>query len=100
MNCVPKDFTVKQLVEAFKAGSLLRNDDYQRGEQWSEVQKAVFIDSIFRAYPVPPLFLNVVESAGLDNTPVREHEIVDGQPSQDRTWLIRMSGLYRSTTIN
>jgi hypothetical protein len=79
MNVEEKKYTVKQLVEAFRAGSLLRNPEYQRGEAWSEIQKATFIDSLFRAYPVPALFLHVVESPGLEDKPTRKHEIVDGQ---------------------
>lgn len=70
---------VSRLVKAFQAGSLLRNAEYQRGEQWRLQQKAGFVDSIFRNYPVPPLFLLAVENEGLDDTPVKKWEIVDGQ---------------------
>ena len=80
MQVVEKKYSVQKLIDAFKSGSLLRNDEYQRGEAWSELQKAAFIDSIFRAYPVPALFLHEVESAGLDDAPTKKHEIVlDGQ---------------------
>jgi Protein of unknown function DUF262 len=79
MNAQEKKYTVAKLVKAFNAGSLIRNPEYQRGEQWSEVQKATFVDSIFRAYPVPALFLHVVESPGLEDSPTKKHEIVDGQ---------------------
>jgi hypothetical protein len=79
MNVKERQLSVAKLVQAFKAGSLLRNPEYQRGEAWSEVQKATFIDSLFRAYPVPALFLHVVESAGLEDAPTTKHEIVDGQ---------------------
>jgi Protein of unknown function DUF262/HNH endonuclease len=79
MNVSPRKFTVSKLVQAFKSGHLLRNPEYQRGEAWSEVQKATFIDSLLRAYPVPALFLHVVESAGLEDAPTKKFEIVDGQ---------------------
>ncbi len=79
MNVEEKKLSVLKLVLAFEAGSLLRNPEYQRGEAWSEVQKATFIDSLFRAYPVPAIFLHVVENAGLDDAPTKKHEIVDGQ---------------------
>jgi uncharacterized protein with ParB-like and HNH nuclease domain len=79
MNVAPKKFTVERLVNAFDSGHLLRNPEYQRGEAWSETQKATFIDSLFRAYPVPALFLHVVESAGLEDAPAKKFEIVDGQ---------------------
>src|SRR5260370_22963077 len=74
-----KKMAVSKLVQAFESGSLLRNPEYQRGEAWSEIQKATFIDSLFRAYPVPALFLHVVENVGLEDTPTRKFEIVDGQ---------------------
>lgn len=79
MNFEEKKFTVLRLVQSFNAGSLLRNPEYQRGEAWSELQKASFIDSIFRSYPLPALFLRVVESPGLEDVPSRRFEIVDGQ---------------------
>lgn len=79
MKVAERSFSVEKLVQAFNAGSLLRNAEYQRGEAWSEVQKAAFIDSIFRDYPVPALFLHVVESVGLEDAPTKKFEIVDGQ---------------------
>ncbi len=79
MNVLPKEFTVKKLITAFKSGQLLRNAEYQRGEQWSEVQKATFIDSLFRDYPVPAIFLHVIVGEGLEDTPTKKFEVVDGQ---------------------
>lgn len=79
MNVEEKKFSVEKLVKAFSAGSLLRNPEYQRGEAWSEVQKATFIDSLLRDYPVPALFLHVVEDAGLEDAPAKKFEVVDGQ---------------------
>lgn len=79
MNVDEKKFSVEKLVKAFSAGSLLRNSEYQRGEAWSEVQKATFIDSLLRAYPVPAIFLHVVEDDGLEDVPTKKFEIVDGQ---------------------
>lgn len=79
MKYTKDSLKVSRLVAAFQAGSLLRNAEYQRGEQWSLQQKAGFVDSIFRNYPVPPLFLLAVENEGIDDTPVTKWEIVDGQ---------------------
>lgn len=79
MNTTERKFRVAKLVDAFSAGSLLRNPEYQRGEAWREHQKAAFVDSFFRAYPLPPLFLYVREAPGLEGHPVRKFEIVDGQ---------------------
>jgi len=79
MNVEEKKLSIAKLVQAFKAGSLLRNPEYQRGEAWSDVQKATFIDSLLRTYPVPAIFLHVVEGAGLEDAPTKKYEIVDGQ---------------------
>jgi hypothetical protein len=74
-----KKYTVNRLVEALNSGALLRNEEYQRGAAWSELQKAAFVDSLFRRYPVPALFLHEVQSVGLADAPSVKHEIVDGQ---------------------
>jgi len=79
MKTRERKFSVAKLVQAFNAGQLLRNPEYQRGEAWREYQKAAFIDSIFRDYPVPALFLFVVETVGLEDRPAKKFEIVDGQ---------------------
>jgi len=49
MKFEPKKYTVSELIEAFKATELRRADEYQRGEVWDKVQKARFIDSLFRS---------------------------------------------------
>lgn len=79
MDVKEMKFSIEKLVKALKAGSLLRNPEYQRGEAWSETQKAKFIDSLMRGYPIPALFLHVVESEGLEDAPTGKYEIVDGQ---------------------
>lgn len=79
MKVTESKYTVTRLVQALSSGSLLRNDEYQRGAAWTELQKAAFIDSIFRGYPVPALFLHEVHSPGLDDHPSVKYEIVDGQ---------------------
>lgn len=79
MEVKQKPFAIKKLVSTFDSGQLVRNSEYQRGEAWSEVQKAAFVDSVFRSYPVPALFLHRVETIGLDDAPSSRHEIVDGQ---------------------
>jgi hypothetical protein len=79
MQVSQEKYKISELVQAFKAGSLLRNPEYQRGETWSVIQKQTFIDSIFRNYPVPALFFHHVETPGLGNKISEKHEIVDGQ---------------------
>ena len=79
MEFEPKDYKVKELVEAFESGSLARNPEYQRGAAWSKQQKQALIDSVFRKYPLPPLFLEVKKKAGLGGKPTEIYEIIDGQ---------------------
>ena len=79
MDVSEKKFTVPKLVDALMSGQLTRNEEYQRGEAWNEVQKASFIDSILRKYPVPPLFFHHLITPGLDDEPGSKYEIVDGQ---------------------
>jgi hypothetical protein len=79
MNSRKEPMSVAKLVKAFQAGSLLRNDEYQRGEAWTPVQKATFVDSIFRKYPVPALFLHRIESPGLEGEAAVRYEVIDGQ---------------------
>jgi hypothetical protein len=79
MHVSEKKYSVTKLVQALLSGSLIRNEEYQRGAAWTELQKAAFIDSIFRGYPVPALFLHEVKSPGLDEFPTVRYEIVDGQ---------------------
>lgn len=71
--------TVRQLVDAWEAGSLTRNPEYQRGAAWSVSQKQALVDSVFRSYPIPPIFLERRSSAGLFGTAAEQFEIIDGQ---------------------
>ena len=72
-------FNVGDIVKAYNAGSLTRNPEYQRGAAWSLQQKQALIDSIFREYPLPPIFLEVKEMEGLGGETTRAYEIIDGQ---------------------
>lgn len=70
---------VHKIVEGFESGSLVVNKEYQRGEAWSVQQKQALIDSIFRAYPLPPIFLEEKRSDALFGGSAEKHEIIDGQ---------------------
>lgn len=70
---------IGDLVKAFEARSLLPNVEYQRGAQWKPKQKAAFVDSVFRGYPVPALFLQEKKDPGLMGVPTTRWEVVDGQ---------------------
>jgi len=79
MECVPKKFTVADLVSAWKSGSLKINEEYQRGASWTTAQMQALVDSVFRKYPIPPIFLHEIRDHGLGGREVFRHEIVDGQ---------------------
>jgi hypothetical protein len=73
------EYAVKDLVDAYQAGSLARNPEYQRGAAWGLRQKQGLIDSVFREYPLPSLFLEVKEKKGLGGSASQLYEIIDGQ---------------------
>ncbi len=79
MKCKPDKFQVGQLVSAWNDGALKINQEYQRGASWSPAQMQGLIDSIFRDYPIPPIFLHEIKTLGLGGREVVRHEIVDGQ---------------------
>lgn len=72
-------YSLKELVGAWKDGSLVRNPEYQRGEAWSLPQKQALVDSLFRHYPIPPLFLERKVKASLGGAKSEKYEIIDGQ---------------------
>ena len=54
--------------------------EYQRGAAWSLAQKQALIDSAFRRYPIPPLFLEKkVTKGALGGGESVKYEVVDGQ---------------------
>lgn len=73
------EYSIGDLAKAYKSGSLSRNEEYQRGAAWSQKQKQGLIDSVFRDYPLPSLFLETKVSSGLGGEQTRKYEIIDGQ---------------------
>jgi hypothetical protein len=79
MKFEKQEYTVKELVDAYDSGSLSLNPEYQRGAAWGLTQKQGLIDSVFRRYPLPSLFLEVKNKKGLGATISERFEIIDGQ---------------------
>ena len=76
------DRTVGELIELDQKNFLHVNTEYQRGLRWTEKQKKMFIDSIFRDYSIPAFYLHKkMESVGIDTT--TNYDIVDGQQRID-----------------
>lgn len=70
--------TIAQIVEQFDRNHLRINRDYQRGAEWNERQQGKFVDSLFRNYPVPAIFIRVTEDEGLFGRHTSA-ELIDGQ---------------------
>lgn len=70
--------TIAQLVEQFDRNLLRINRDYQSGAEWNERQQGKFVDSLFRNYPVPAIFIRVTEDEGLFGRHTSA-ELIDGQ---------------------
>lgn len=78
MEWKPVDRSVQDLAQAFDGGLLKTNSEYQRGEAWTHLQQAAFIDSIMRGYPVPAFILSRAELVVLGEKSTK-FEIIDGQ---------------------
>ena len=80
MNYDKKEsYSIAKLVEQWDKRRLLENPDYQRAESWKLAQKQALLDSIFRNYPIPPLFLHKITDADLDGNESTNYDIIDGQ---------------------
>ena len=79
MKFEKKAFAIKDLVHAWESTQLRRNPEYQRGETWTKAQQQCLIDSLFRKYPIPPLFLQLITDQGLGGEEARRYDVVDGQ---------------------
>lgn len=79
MEFKKESFQIARLVKTWRSGSLTRNEEYQRGAKWTDSQRQALVDSVFREYPIPPLFLHEIRDEGLSGDVVKRYEIVDGQ---------------------
>ena len=80
MNTTRQRYPIRKLVNAWESAELRRNPEYQRGAAWSQAQKQSLIDSTFRQYPLPPLFLEKkLATATLGGGESVKYEVVDGQ---------------------
>jgi hypothetical protein len=79
MKCQPEAFTVEEIVDAWNKRSLQPNLEYQRGSAWKAHQQQALIDSLFRQYQIPPLFLYEVSEKGLGGRKSVRYDIIDGQ---------------------
>lgn len=78
MQYKPATKTVGDLLELKASNMLNANPEYQRGAVWTVAQKKRLIDSVFRGYPIPLIYLHHIckEVAGAKR---EDFEIIDGQ---------------------
>lgn len=81
--------SIEKLVEM--RDQLKVNPEYQRGLAWSRVQRKMFVDSIFRGYPIPVIFLHEKQSEQVDHLKDEkkmqtEYEVIDGQQRINALW--------------
>lgn len=75
-----EEWTVGKLIEFEKENSLRVNHEYQRGLRWTNFQKQMFIDSIFRGYSIPAFYFHKTIASQSKNV---FYDIVDGQQRID-----------------
>lgn len=75
---IDTEWTVGKLIDCEQEQFLRVNHEYQRGLRWNEVQKQMFIDSIFRGYSIPAFYFHKREKSA-HNLSATHLEIVDGQ---------------------
>ena len=78
MKAKPETKTVEQLLQLKMANMLYANPEYQRGDVWTLAQKKRLIDSVFRGYPIPLIYLHHI-SKELAGAKREDFEVIDGQ---------------------
>src|SRR5436309_3095874 len=78
MKSTPDLKTVEALLQLKTYNMLFANPEYQRGAVWTTAQKKRLVDSVFRGYPIPLIYLHHItkEVAGAKR---EDYEVIDGQ---------------------
>jgi hypothetical protein len=77
MNILPQNYTVAQLVSAFKDKRLTINKDYQRSDGvWPNFARSLLVETVLLGYPMPKLTIR--QRTDMKDLQTYE-EIVDGQ---------------------
>jgi hypothetical protein len=72
------DKTVKDLLDLKQENMLYPNPEYQRGQVWGKTQKKSLVDSVFRGYPIPLIYLHYISKQVAGHQQVK-YEVIDGQ---------------------
>ena len=75
---ISTEWSIGNLIECQREQILRVNHEYQRGLRWTDMQRRMFIDSIFRGYSIPAFYFhkNTISAGNVQNT---HFDIVDGQ---------------------
>ena len=78
MQADPKLLSVRDVIELKRNGMLAVNPEYQRGSVWQPDQQKRLIDSLFREYPLPLIYLHHIhnEVGGFSRDGL---DVIDGQ---------------------
>jgi len=78
MKMTSWDPTIQEILDLKRNNMLAVNAEYQRGSVWSPAQRKRLVDSVFRGYPIPLIYLRHIrkEVAGMQR---EDLEIIDGQ---------------------
>ena len=74
---VRQTWSILEIVQKLKEGTLILNPDYQRSVVWNTAKKTSFIESLYMGIMIPPIY--VVEIPGEDVLDVNRYEVVDGK---------------------
>ena len=78
MKAEQQPYSVNALLELRDNNMLIVNAEYQRGVVWTLTQKRKLIDSVFRGYPLPIIYLHSIKKrVGAKSRD--DLEIIDGQ---------------------
>lgn len=67
--------SVAWFIDMLKRKQLILNPPYQRKSVWTDSYKRFFLDTIFREYPAPPIFLN----EEIDEEGIIKYYVIDGR---------------------
>jgi hypothetical protein len=78
MKTTPDSKTIEALLELKRYNMLYANPEYQRGAVWKPAQKKRLVDSVFRGYPIPLIYLHHI-SKEVQGAKRDDFEVIDGQ---------------------
>ena len=79
MGHKPISFTINRFYNSFKRGEVDLKPKIQRNPVWPLGHKIGFIDTIFRSFPIPLIFVRTVKKNTKGGTDKEIYQVIDGQ---------------------